>query len=193
VTVQWKLAVLLSIAVLYFLDSNLVARSVSQLTILSLAAIVVVMTLDCVMTAWKWGLLLDTLWVKMEIWAVVRFCYQGSFMNSFFSIGGNVLRAEVVSRSVGGRSEAYASILMERILGIVSEFNIAAIGAAVFAYFRSVDLSPLRLCAVLLGIKVANGAMVMSLDPRILEALTRRVQSVGPSLAISFMQKAYQA
>jgi hypothetical protein len=70
--------------------------------------------------------------------AARRLYYEESFVSSFLSVGGDFLHAESVARHAGERSAAYASILMERIIGIVSAVNLAVLGSIVFIFTGSV-------------------------------------------------------
>lgn len=191
--IRWSLVLLLCVGGVYLLDWEAVLRSVRRLSIAWLAVILAVMTLDRVLMAWKWSLLLKALGIQLGLPVGLRICYQGSFVSSFFSVGGDVLRAECVARSVGRRSEAYASVLMERLIGVVSAVNLAALGAIVFVFTRAVHPSLGWGGLALAGVVVVNGSLVLSLNPRIHSYLCSIVRISDSSPLLAFARRGYHA
>lgn len=191
--IRWSLVLLLFAGGAYLLDWEAVLRSMRRLSIVWLAVILAVMTLDRVLMAWKWSLLLKVLGIQLGLPSVLRICYQGSFVSSFFSVGGDVLRAECVARLAGRRSEAYASVLMERLIGIVSAVNLAVVGAIVFVFTRTVHPSFEWMGLALAGVVGVNGSLVLSLDPRVHTYVRSMVRISASSSLLEFARRGYHA
>jgi uncharacterized protein (TIRG00374 family) len=129
-----------------FLDLNQVLSVLRRVSVPWLLFILVVSTFDRLLMAYKWSVLLRALQVEMPLAQIIRFCYQGMFVGTFLpsSIGGAVLRAYWVSRSTGATPEVYASLLMEKIIGMVV-FALGSLHKATLEWMRMVLVGTLSL------------------------------------------------
>jgi len=80
-----------------------------------------------IMMASRWWLLLRTQSVFIGFGAVVRLLFLGLFYNNFMpsSIGGDLLRAWYVTKHTDKRFEAALSVVVDRVIGLLSTLIIA--------------------------------------------------------------------
>lgn len=82
----------------------------------------------------RWWLLLRSQAVFIPFWPAVRLHFLGLFYNNFMpsSIGGDLVRAWYVTRHTDKRFEAALSVFIDRVIGLLSTFVIAAFFYSVF-------------------------------------------------------------
>ena len=110
----------------------------ANLTWIAIAVALVV--LDRAVNAWRWIVLLRALTPgsRPPLSAVMRIFFVSSFVGTFLpSIGGDVYRAYQLARLDVRASQAAASVLMDRALGVLSMVLVAA---AALALMRNVDV-----------------------------------------------------
>ena len=83
---------------------------------------VVSVILDRAFMAFKWNLLVQALQIRIPYTECFRVYLVGSFLGMFFptSVGGDVVRAFSVSVEKGKRAEIAASIVIERLVGLIA-------------------------------------------------------------------------
>jgi len=87
-----------------------------------------------VIVGFRWWLLLRTQSIFISLAAAVRLNFLGWFYNNFMpgSVGGDLLRAWYVTKHTEKRFEAVLSVFVDRIIGLLSTFVIAAFFYIVF-------------------------------------------------------------
>jgi hypothetical protein len=87
-----------------------------------------------VIVGFRWWLLLRTQSIFISLAAAVRLNFLGWFYNNFMpgSVGGDLLRAWYVTKHTEKRFEAALSVFVDRIIGLLSTFVIAAFFYTVF-------------------------------------------------------------
>jgi uncharacterized protein (TIRG00374 family) len=123
--------------------------------------------LDRVIMAAKWGILLKVQGLDRPLGELVRVYFAGTFFGSFLptGVGGDVIRVLQVAR---GRSEigrATASVIMERVIGILALAALVVPCLGVFVLRERPDLLPL-LGAVLLVFAVGAALLAVALGGR---------------------------
>lgn len=171
-----------SLALLAFLISRLDwQRSLELLSgarPLLLAAVIAIQTADRLLMALKWHQLLRVLDARLTRWHAIRIYYESTFIGFALPLGG--LGPDIV-RFVRLRSRGLdphvtlASIVMERLNGVVATFVLIVVGLAVLAQLA--PQPPLRnfavLCAIVAGIAAAVlGALIF--HPAAARTLSRR-------------------
>lgn len=133
---RWVLGASLLVFCLFSLDLEQVLPTLQQMSIPWLMVALTMWTGDRFLMAWKWGVLLRALGVSIPFAKLIRIYYQGTASGIFLpsSLGGDLLRAYLVSRSAGATHDAYASLLMEKIMGLLSAINWAILGTVVYTY-----------------------------------------------------------
>jgi uncharacterized protein (TIRG00374 family) len=156
-----------SIALLAFLLSRLDwQRSLALLSAAQpplLVAVIAIQTADRILMALKWHQLLRVLDDRLSRWAAIRIYYESTFVGFALPLGG--LGPDIV-RFVRLRSRGLdphvtlASIVMERINGVVATLALIAIGLVMLAQLA--PQPPLRKFAAIAAVVAAAGAIVIA-------------------------------
>ena len=97
----------------------------------ALAAIALVL-IDRALMAWRWIALLAPIGhgARPPMAAVLRIFFVSTFLGTFLpgSIGGDALRAWSLSRVGVGAHESLASVVMDRLLGVIAVFLMCGVG-----------------------------------------------------------------
>lgn len=153
----WLIAASILLGCLLFLDPREIAAALGRLSPPELGLLLLLATLDRVLMGLKWGLLLHLLDVRLPFTRAVRLFYQGCFVGAFMPvhIGGDLLRAYWVAREERGSGHrVLASLVMERLLGLVSAANVALLGGVLLARQLAPGHGP---ALIGLGVLVAAG------------------------------------
>ena len=140
-----------------------------------------VYTSTIVLISWRWQLLLNTQNTRVSFGRLVSLYFIGFFFNNFLptSIGGDIYRALGAGRESGMRAVAAASVLVERLMGMLA-ISALAIVAAVFVVRQMAD-GAIRVLS--LGFGAAILLLVALIFHRrtfgLLEPLTRRISLWG--------------
>ena len=131
----WGLALLILVGCAFFVDLRQLGAALRGLELRQIALLLLISTADRLVMAYKWGLLLRIAGVATPMPRLIRIFYQANFTGSFLPshVGGDVLRAYWVMRETAIGHPVAASLLVERILRLVSAVNWAIVGGAVFA------------------------------------------------------------
>lgn len=191
----WVVAVVVLASCFLFIDLRQVVGAVKQLTVADFALLLLLYSLDRVLMGFKWGLLLQLLDVPLPVPRAIRIFYQGSFSGVFLPshVGGDILRIIWVREATGATHPAVASLVMERLLGLLCAMNWGILGSAVFAAL----FFPERLALVVgLGILAAvgaNGLFVLSMSRRFHERIYRLLGRGGGFRVVGIFHRFYEA
>ena len=146
----------------------------AQMPGLSLAFLLVIFSI--VISALKWQVLLSSLDVHVPIHRLTTSYFVGLFFNNFLptNIGGDVVRIYDVGRYTGKKTEAAASVIVERILAGFA-LGLTALIAIFISFDRSrsflwLIISFMLLCVVFL-LLVTNRSILHYLNDRLLPGL----------------------
>lgn len=123
------IAVALTAVIIWNADPRTVFRTTAQADLRWILAAVLLVLIDRALMAWRWMDLLCALTPgsRPHFAAVLRTFFVSTFVGSFLpSIGGDAYRAYSLSRHDVRLSESAASVLMDRVLGVLA---IALVGA----------------------------------------------------------------
>jgi uncharacterized protein (TIRG00374 family) len=97
--------------------------------------IAVLVNLDRIVMAYKWGILLKAVGVDLSFGDAVRHYYIGTFWGMFLpaSVGGDVIRTYRVSAQTRMGGEAASSVILERVLGLLATLIMAIACTAALA------------------------------------------------------------
>lgn len=89
--------------------------------------------------------------------SVVRYYYIGKFFNAFLpaTVGGDVVKAHLLSKDAGHFGDAYSSVFMERFLGLLAVIGLGTVASLLF-----VKLLPGVVFTVLFGIYLPATVLV---------------------------------
>lgn len=82
-------------------------------------------------SGWRWRRLLVTQNVRASTWQLTLSCLVANFFNNFLpsNIGGDVVRIADTAALTGSRTVATAVVLLDRVLGLIALFAVAAVGS----------------------------------------------------------------
>jgi uncharacterized membrane protein YbhN (UPF0104 family) len=168
------------------LDQNAVATALGNLTVGPVLLLLLLVTLDRLVMAWKWNLLLRAVGLVVRLREVIRIYYVGAFFGLVLptGIGGDAIRFLGISRATGDRAGTLASLVMEKALGML--------GAALFAIF-ALWVAVAKLGIDLHGIPYALGgtlaAVVALLLLSLSEGFARRIHGLSARLRLPLAGK----
>lgn len=131
---SWWLRLLISVAILAYLASRIDMRAAAA-AVLSvdkgyLAAVLALVALDRTVMILRWVLLLRASRAPVTASEAARIFLISSFVGSFLpaGVGGDAARAYGLSRATEAGDEALASVLVDRLLGVLSLVAMALAG-----------------------------------------------------------------
>ncbi|KPK71329.1 hypothetical protein AMJ71_04695 [candidate division TA06 bacterium SM1_40] len=85
-----------------------------------------------IIAAFRWRILLRSLEKRVVMRRLVAYYFVGLFFNNFFptTVGGDALRGYYLSREGSAKSEAFASVFVERLSGIAALLILALVASA---------------------------------------------------------------
>lgn len=129
----WLLALGALASCLLFVDVDDLLAIARRMQANEIAVVLVLLTFDRVLMALKWRLLLNIGGARLEPLSVIRIYYQGWLVGAFLPthLGGDLLRAHLVAQRTGVVHPVYASLVMEKMIGLISAVNWAIVGGMV--------------------------------------------------------------
>ena len=193
--VGWGLALFILGACAWFLDMNQVWSIVSRVHPAAVVGLLILITLDRLLMAWKWALLLRVVGVRLPLGLITRFYYQGSLTGIFLpsSIGGDLLRATWVAHASGVKHGVFASLLMEKIVGLLSAVIWAIIGAVVLLCVHYDDLAWIWLLVGATSLSAVILLFLASLHASVHEFVLSGLGRFATLRAVGLLHRLYQA
>lgn len=125
-----RLAIALGIAglVLHYANPTEALDALRRVSPAWLAGATLLVIADRALMAYRWVALLDTS-IRPPFPRMLRIFFESSFVGAFLpSVGGDVARAWALSRDGVSGSQSVASVLMDRLLGVISILVSGAVG-----------------------------------------------------------------
>ena len=173
---------------------------------LRLAAVLALFGVGQILSCLRWRLALAQIVPSPPgIGRLLRLYLIGMFVNLGLPTmaGGDVVRAELMRRRVGTRGDAYASVLAERLIGLLAVVLLAVLAASFASGLLGADVRRLVVAAALVFALVLaamipavirfGGSAQAGRFGRFLDALlllARRPRFLAPSLAIAIVVQA---
>lgn len=131
---QLAVSILLVIYFASSVDIGRISWPIPTLGWLYIVLTVMLVNLDRILMAYKWNILLQVKGIALSFGEVVRSYYIGTFWGIFLpsSVGGDVVRAYRVSRQTNNTKEIVSSVIIERLLGMISMFLMGILSAGLF-------------------------------------------------------------
>jgi len=170
------ITVALCTLLLWHLDIRDIGHRLAGLDYAWTAAALATVFVAIVLSAWKWGLILEARHHPLPYHRLLRHYFVGLFFNNLLptSIGGDAVRAWETSKDTGEVPESVGSVLAERLIAGVALGITATIGLPFFpamgsvlgmvAFFLVVNLA---LVGLFLNRKIANTAVRTLLPERV--------------------------
>jgi uncharacterized protein (TIRG00374 family) len=152
-------------------------------------------TADRLLMGYKWGLLLRVAGVRSSMWNVLRTFYQANFTGVFMPshVGGDLLRAYWVMQETGLRYPVFASLVVERVLGLIAAVNWAILGGTVFAATLAPERLWLWLAAGCAATVAANLAFGLLLSTRLHDIVLTHLGQFRGAKLVRLVHKLYEA
>jgi len=191
----WGLAVVVIAGCLLTLDVEDMLATVRRMRANEIAFALVLLTCDRVLMALKWRLLLEIGGAHLSPFSVIRIYYQGWLVGAFLPthLGGDLLRAHLVAQRTGVVHPAFASIVMEKLIGLVSALNWAIVGSVVLACSLEPDQYPLWIGLGVLATLVFNSLFLASLHDAIHDFTLRLLARYQQAWLIGSLHRFYAA
>ena len=161
----WSLALVVIAGCFLFIDVDEMLATVRRMRANEIALILALLTCDRILMALKWRLLLDVGGAHLPALSVIRIYYQGWLVGASLPshLGGDFLRAHLVAHRTGVVHPVFASIVMEKVIGLVSAVNWAIVGGGVLLCWFRPELWPFWIGLGALAILAFNGLFLASL------------------------------
>ena len=165
--------------VLWYANPRDVARELGGASWKWIAAAAALVLIDRTLMAWRWIALLASVQrgAHPPFATLMRIFFVSTFVGTFLpSIGGDAVRAWSLSRAGVTASESFASVLMDRLLGVISILIAAAAGLMI-----APDLLGERAVWTGLALTLAGCALALAIvfSPAIAAALLRLLHRVA--------------
>jgi glycosyltransferase 2 family protein len=135
-----------------------------------------------VISAYKWYRLLEPLRLTVSLARVVSMYFIGMFFNIFLPtiVGGDAVKALLLSRETGATGRAAVSVFMERNTGLFALLAIASVAAWYAPPVRLFSLSlPLLVLLLVAGYIVANIVLASAHAYRLVDAIVALTPLAG--------------
>lgn len=128
-----KLLVGIGMLAVLLLQGDTFVQTLGVLDALNIGGVVLIALLPVVLvwaSCLKWRLLLDYRGVSVNILTLMRYYTVGYWFNNFFpsSVGGDAARSYLVGKRIGSQVESFASVVLERLTGLVTLVLLAVLG-----------------------------------------------------------------
>ena len=136
---SWWLRLGVTAAILWWLSSRIdmraAAAAVATVSLPRVLAVLALVALDRMVMIWRWVLLLRAADVPVSTRDAARLFLVSSFVGSFLpaGVGGDAARAWGLSQITAKLGDALASVVVDRVLGVLALAAMGAIGLAVSA------------------------------------------------------------
>lgn len=191
---SWWVRAALTAAILAWLGTRIDMRAalvaVASVSLPHLAAVLALVAVDRLVMIWRWVLLLRAADVAVTTGQAARIFLISSFVGSFLpaGVGGDAARAWSLSQLTARPGDALASVVVDRVLGVLS---LAAMGAAGLAAWTPGGVAPARVVLAVVVLALAcvtafwgDALLRWALPPhRHHGALTRRLLRLADAIA----------
>jgi hypothetical protein len=157
-----------------FLDLRATWAAFDDLEPVAIVLTVVLFLLDRFSMAYKWNILLRARGCFLSHWAAFRIYLASGFVGYVIpsSVGSDIFRAARLSLAGRSGSTVSATIVLERVLGLLAILTVSSIGLVLVVLQGRGDLLPL-LGAVLAALCVGTVLTAMSMSRRLFQMLRR--------------------
>ena len=191
----WLLALAILLSCAFLVDLRQLARTLLELTPATIAGLLLLATADRLLMGWKWGLLLRIVGVRTPMARLIRIFYQANLSGAFLPshVGGDLLRAWWAIQAGGQRYPVLASLVVERLLGLIAAVNWTLLGGTVHAVTTLPGPASRWLAADLAGGLLANAGFALLLSGRLHGAVLARLERHRAKRPLRLLHRLYAA
>jgi uncharacterized protein (TIRG00374 family) len=167
---------------LWYSDPRMVARALAGVDWRWVAAAAALVLIDRTLMAWRWVALLAPIQrgTRPPMATLLRIFFITTFIGTFIpSVGGDAIRAWRLARAGVTSHESFASVLMDRLLGVIAILLAAAAGLAFAPDLLGERAVRLGLAVTLAGCAIGIAVVFSPRLGQALAAVVRRVAGEG--------------
>jgi len=170
----WILMVVVVALLVHFLDLHATLAAFNDIEPVAIVLTVVLFLLDRFSMAYKWNYLLRARNCWLSNWAAFRIYLASGFVGYVIpaSVGSDVFRAARLSMGGSSGSSVSATIILERVLGLLAILALSTVGLVLVVLRGRSDLLPL-LGAVGAALCAGTVLTVISMSTRLYQMLRR--------------------
>jgi len=114
-----------------FIDFPRLISSLNRVSLLTIVVVILLVTADRMLMAYKWLALLKIVGITPRFSRIVSIYYQAAFISRIMptALAGDVLRGYLVSTFSRGWEKVLGSMLIEKIMAVLSSIGLATIGS----------------------------------------------------------------
>lgn len=135
-----------------------------------------------VVSAWRWQLLLGAQGVRLRLATLFESFLVATFFNNFLpsNVGGDVIRIADTAKAAGSKTTATTVVLLDRGVGLMGLFLVAAIGATV-SRWSAADTGPVGASTLWAGLLAGTVVSIpVFMAPQIVHVLAGPVRRFHP-------------
>ena len=170
----WALMAIVVALMVHFIDWHATLAAFNDLEVTAVVLTAVLYLLDRFSMAYKWNILLRARGCWISHWAAFRIYLASGFVGYVIpaSVGSDVFRAARLSLAGRSASKVSATIVLERVLGLLAILTLSSVGLVLVVLGGRGDLLPL-MSAVLAALFVGTVLTGMSMSRRLYQILRR--------------------
>ena len=129
--------------------------TITQCNLVYIALGLALLLVNVFMLAYRLKLIFEGENLAIGMSEAVQLTYIGYFFNNFMptAVGGDIVKAHYASGTNGKKVQSYASVFMDRFIGLYSFLIVAALALAVDkGHFKVVSIKPVVLVLLMLGL-----------------------------------------
>jgi uncharacterized protein (TIRG00374 family) len=171
-----------------FLDLSAAVATFDDLEPVAIAVTVVLFLLDRLSMAHKWNVLLRARGCALSQWAALRIYLASGFVGYVIpaSVGSDVFRAARLSLAGRSASKVSATIVLERVLGLLAILTLSAVGLLSVVIAGRNDLLP-ALGAVAAALSAGAVLTGMSMSDRLYRVLKRATGRIAGNRIVQML------
>jgi len=128
-TINAVVSMALIATIIYMAGAGRVAEQLSRAIVPIFLLAVVIENFGVAVSAKKWQMLLKMKDMDVSFLTAWKYYYIGTFFNAFLptSVGGDAVKAYSISKKLERREEAFSSVMMDRLTGLVAVLGIGSV------------------------------------------------------------------
>lgn len=151
------ISVILLGSLFWFMRSNIVDIwvTITRCNFVFIAIGLALLVVNVLILAYRLKLIFEGENICLSMSKAIQFTYIGYFFNNFMptAVGGDIVKAHYAARDSGKKLQSYASVLMDRFIGLYSFLMVAAIALAVDnGKFQMAAIKPIVIGLLVVGI-----------------------------------------
>jgi len=159
-----SISIILVASIIYMAGARGVEKQLSQMIIPIFLLAVIIENFGVAVSAKKWQMLLKMKGMGIPFLTAWKYYYIGTFFNAFLptSVGGDAVKAYSISKKLEKREEAFSSVMMDRLTGLVAVLGIGSI-SLVFGW-NMIPRAALIICLPIFALPIVLLAVIFKTE-----------------------------